>query len=243
MTDSVSISTIRTRVLRRADMENSDFVTDAEVDAYINGSIATLYNYLVGKYQDFFCKVGTNSSWGSGSITWQQDLDVPDDFFKLKKVSLDVTGNGQYRRLSPISWSEEELIDRGGQTAFPRHYIFHGQNTGTTHTSVVRLLPNPDKEYNIRFVYVPKPPTLTDGGASDSWNFIAGWAYFVEVDAAIKCLIKEQSDVRAHQAERQEFLNMIENAISPMDEDAGGHVITVDRTEPAIDNDLLEYPW
>ena len=43
---------LRTRARRRADMENSTFVTDAEIQDYLNSSIAELHDFMVKSYED-----------------------------------------------------------------------------------------------------------------------------------------------------------------------------------------------
>ena len=47
MTDFVSLSTLRLLARQRADMENSQFVTDDEMRRYINRGYAELYGLIV----------------------------------------------------------------------------------------------------------------------------------------------------------------------------------------------------
>ena len=47
-------SDLRTRARRRADMENSTFVSDAEIQDYLNSSISELHDFMVKSYEDYF---------------------------------------------------------------------------------------------------------------------------------------------------------------------------------------------
>ena len=61
MTDYVALSTLRTLSRQRADMENSQFITDTEMLRYINRGYAELYDLLVtaANSEDYFLKDST----------------------------------------------------------------------------------------------------------------------------------------------------------------------------------------
>ena len=51
---------LRTEVRQRADMVNSDFVTDNEINRYLNESISELYDMLISaKGQEWYIKTLT----------------------------------------------------------------------------------------------------------------------------------------------------------------------------------------
>ena len=47
-------ATLRSRARRMADMENSTFVSDAEIRDYINSAYAELYDLVIEKYEDYY---------------------------------------------------------------------------------------------------------------------------------------------------------------------------------------------
>jgi hypothetical protein len=48
------------RVRQRADMESNDFVSDSEVQTYINAGISELHDILIQTYgQDYYCSSAT----------------------------------------------------------------------------------------------------------------------------------------------------------------------------------------
>ena len=61
MTDFVSLSTLRLLARQRADMENSQFVTDDEMRRYINRGYAELYDLIVtsANSEDYFLSSST----------------------------------------------------------------------------------------------------------------------------------------------------------------------------------------
>ena len=61
MTDFVSLSTLRLLARQRADMENSQFVTDTEMRRYINRGYAELYDLIVtsANSEDYFLESST----------------------------------------------------------------------------------------------------------------------------------------------------------------------------------------
>ena len=62
MTDLVSLTELRTLTRQRADMENSQFVTDTELTRYLNNSWGELYNLIVENFnEDYYTTSSTIS--------------------------------------------------------------------------------------------------------------------------------------------------------------------------------------
>ena len=53
-TNEVTLAQLITRSRRRADQENSEFCTDAEVVDYINEAIAELHEMMVNEYEIYY---------------------------------------------------------------------------------------------------------------------------------------------------------------------------------------------
>jgi hypothetical protein len=86
---SVTLLQLKDRSRQRADMENSEFVTDAELTIYINGSIAELHDLLVASYgSDYFLSSTTFST-----VAGTESYSLPADFYKLMGVDVQVSGS------------------------------------------------------------------------------------------------------------------------------------------------------
>src|SRR6267154_4869745 len=82
----VTLGSLRTQVRQRADIVNSQFITDTELNGYINASYAELYDLLVQKYgDDYYVKSPPYSFVTDGT---SQFYALPDDFYKLLGVDL-----------------------------------------------------------------------------------------------------------------------------------------------------------
>lgn len=89
-------------IRRRADMENSQFVSDAEITDYINASTAELDDLLTQNFQDYRLTSRIISLSGTQSF-----YNLPEDFFKLRGVDCDVNDNfSQPYTLSPFEFAE-----------------------------------------------------------------------------------------------------------------------------------------
>ena len=75
-TNEVTLAQLITRSRRRADQENSEFCTDAEVVDYINDAVAELHEMMVNEYELYYLS----------SYTYTLPADnpkaLPDSFWK-----------------------------------------------------------------------------------------------------------------------------------------------------------------
>ncbi len=80
----MTLAQLRTASRQRADMVNSTFISDPELNSYINASYYELYDLLVQKYgNDYFMKEYSFQLQGNIS-----QYPLPADFFKLLGVDL-----------------------------------------------------------------------------------------------------------------------------------------------------------
>ncbi len=89
MTDFVALNTLRDEARQRADQVNSEFVTDAELNGYLNNSWSELYDILVSKYQDDYFLTSTSITVTSGTSSYS----LPSDFYKARGVDLNINDN------------------------------------------------------------------------------------------------------------------------------------------------------
>lgn len=226
----VTRQAMRTVVRERADMVNSQFVTDAELNGWIDRSRQRLYNTLVGKYEDYFAKEITQaglipvSSATPGLKVGEQDYMLPSDFYKMLLVEAFYSGGGS-NELSKYRFSDLPRF-RGQGNSKPIGYILYGSNDYDPNSSGapvsgsrIRLIPPPDSTtYSLVLTYVPACPLLTaDTGVDGSMDHINGFNEWVEVDVIIKALTKEEADVRGLVAERNGWMDAMEAVFIPRD--------------------------
>lgn len=180
---AVTLSTLRTRVRQRADMENSEFVTDAELNVFINASYKELYDILVSKFEMWYVGDPTSITLTSSDAGKKA---LASDFYKLHGV--DQYLGGQWREVKPFTFNQRNrqgLSDR-----------LHGIHTTIRYRVVgsdLRFSPVDLAVGTFRYWYTPLATEMSADG--DSMDGVNGWEEYVIVDAARKCLLKEESDV------------------------------------------------
>lgn len=195
---STTLESLREQVRQRADMVNSEFVSDSELNQYISDSYAELYDLLVLKFEDYYLTESTFTvASGAESYT------LPTDFYKLRGVDKDL-GSGDYVELRPFNF-----IDRNKD---PVYEAYNGVCSVRYRIlgSTLRFTPADQAPGDYRLWYVPRFTALTtDASTVDGVN---GWEVYIVTDAAIKCLQKEESDVSVLMALKADLRARIEAA-------------------------------
>lgn len=93
-----SLQELRSAVLNRADMTNTNFISSSELNYYINRSAEELYELLVVKYEDYYIETLTFS------LSNTDGYQVPSGVFKLRGV--DVLSGSNYIPVERFNFSE-----------------------------------------------------------------------------------------------------------------------------------------
>jgi len=199
---AVSLAQMRTRVRRRADMERSTFVSDSEINQYINDGIKTLYDLLVQKFgQDYYTISGPLTSF----VADQLDYDLPADFYKETGVDLQLDSDN-YITAKPFMWVERNrfntILSRGVLAYQSTYYKILGNK--------IRFTQQPGSSTAFRIWYVPLAVELNSD--SDTFDGYNGWEKYVEILAAIDCKEKEESDTTALERQLARLEKRIEDA-------------------------------
>jgi len=189
---SITLADIRTQARQRADMLESQFVTDSELNSYINASMAELHDLLIAAYNEEYYMESVEFS----AVQDQIDYDLPNGtnynnaqkFYKLRgfdiKVENDVWTN--CHRFNFNRRNEDQAAFAFNMLGIPYlDYRIVG--------SKIRFNRTPDVNSQFRLWYNPKVVVLVND--ADIFDDINGYAEYVVVDAAIKMLQKEESDV------------------------------------------------
>jgi len=205
----MTLSGTRDAVRQRADIVNSQFITDPELNSYINQSYFELYDILIQKY-------GENYYVDSGSFTTDgqtQQYPLTGSFYKLLGVDLQLAGSDPdaYFTVRPFNFAERNRY------AVPNMQSFYGVTNlrYRVHGNNIFLTPTPTGGQVVRYWFVPRMNTLdTDNATFDG---VSGWTEYIIVDAAIKCMQKEESDTSVLQGQKTALIQRIEAAAANRD--------------------------
>ncbi len=191
MSGSVSLSTLRTKVRKRADVEGETVRhTNAEINGYINEAWNELYEELAGTNEEYF---STTYSFTTTPGTALYTL--PAAFFYLRTAS--VNQNGWRYEITRLDLNELDEQENFGvsYTGSPIGYTILGDN--------LELVPTPTAAFTVTIRYVPLPTDFSADG--DTQNFRAGWEEFVIWEAAAKVIAVDGRDhtVARTEADRQ----------------------------------------
>lgn len=194
-------------------MVGSDFVTDTanSLDAFINASADELYDLLTMSFEDY------NVSSESFTTDGTTDVEPTADMFKLLGVDLSV--GGREFALEQYTFRERNRYQSADvyQPDLPR-YRWEGDT--------VRLRPAPTTGLSGTLWFTPVREKLVDG--ADELEGVSGWEEYVVVDAAIKCLSKEESDTTALERKKAELRARIEQAASTRSPSAPNRIVDVE---------------
>jgi hypothetical protein len=210
MATTMTLEQLRLATRQRADMENQSgqyddsFITDTELNSYINQSYFELYDVLVASYGENYNVAPPYEFVTNGT---DQFFDLPEDFYKLLGVDVQVTSsvaNNAWWTLKPFNFAERNKY------AVPNTQLYFGITNLRYRIQGDQLWMNPLPQINqtIRLFYVPKMVTLV--ADDDEVQGVSGWTEYIIIDAAIKCLQKEESDVSVLMNQKEAMLKRIE---------------------------------
>lgn len=214
------LGSLRLQAQQRADRVNSNFVTKAEWNNYINQSYFELYDLLVNSFEDYYRATHTLVTTGSGSyplpngvITDIDGTTVSRPMYKLLGVDLGLSQN----TLAWVTLRKFDFIARN-RYVYPNltanavgfsnlEYRVMGSN--------IEFIPSPGAGQYIKLYYVPRMIRLLKD--TDMADGVSGWTEYIIVDAAIKALAKEEQDVTQLMAVKQVLTDRILSAAQNRD--------------------------
>lgn len=227
---SITLAELKTRSRERADMTDSEFVTDSELVSYINASVAELHDILIQAYGEEYRIKDVTFSTVSGQADYDLSTVVTDnDFYKLRGIDAQLNGD-DFFTLQPFNFNERNRFQNFGTWDYLGitniRYRLLGNN--------IRLSPVPDNAVTVKLWYIPVATIMTDD--ADTLDDLNQFAEYVIVDAAIKMLNKEESDVSVLMAQKTALKRRIEEAANNRDAGSGDAVSDI-----YIENDDFFY--
>lgn len=198
MANTVTLAYLKEQARELADQESSSgqapFVSDTTLVRWINEAYSELYDALVKANQNYYTAPPTTITVSSGNI-----IPYPADYYKL--IGLDkMDGNGQFNRIDQFVMIERNKYQN---LLLNNSFLVKYQQL----KAGLYLLPEQNAIGTYKLWYVPTFTRLSaDGDLVDGIN---GWEEFIIVTAAMKMMLKEESDISGLIAIRNNILTRI----------------------------------
>lgn len=202
MTTSLETLELMTRQL--ADMENSSFVDQAELQRYLQDAYGELYDLLTSKNQDYYVAEPEEFT-----LSGTNQHALPADFYKLLGVDVSL-GSDRWSELDPFMFNERNAsaVRRRELGRYARvRYRILGSN--------LHLVPSDGADGTYRLWYYPTCPVLATTEELDATA--DKWREFITVSAAIVMLAKEESDTTTLERRKMALIDRIEKASASID--------------------------
>lgn len=212
---AITLVQLRTEARQRADMENSNFITDSELNSYINNSVSELHDILIQAYEsDYFIKSSTFQTTDNQDTYALSTVIADNDFYKLRGVDAKLN-NQEWFTLQPFQFNERNKRQNFGAWKYLGisnvRYRLVGSN--------ITFTPTPDSNIECRIWYIPVAATLTND--TDELEDLNNFSEYVIVDTAIKMLQKEESDTTVLERQKAALKRRIEEAANNRDAGTG----------------------
>lgn len=234
----VSLDTIRTQAKQRADMENSDFVSDTEWATYIQNSAGELYDLVLeGAGEDWYITGTLPQNTSPGTPTYTLTPDGSNTIYKVLKVMLEFNGRWRaIRKLKGTNGLMDAILTETDSWSDP-YSVFYTLTWRQGGDVDITIWPFPPYVTRLLVFYVPSPTDIDN--ASNLFQSFSGWEEYLVVDAAMKALEKEESDTRALMARKAALRERILHHAQTMNIGEGATLI--DQTEPYFIDGLPRY--
>ncbi len=218
-TGEMCLGQIRVAAQQRADMVNSNFVSKAEWNSYINQSMYELYDLLITIYEDYYIAEPLSITTTGGTDTYALPNGTNHNgarpFYKLIGVDMGqgASGGNGWVTLKKFVFADRNkyYFPNAGSVlygVFNAAYRVMGSN--------IQFIPTPSANQTMRLWYIPRlNQLLADTDLTDTG--ISGWLEYVITDAAIKAGQKEETDVSVLIAQKMALKKRIEETASSRD--------------------------
>jgi len=182
VSNSTTLANMRVRARRAADMDQTQFVTDNEVNDWVNASLSELHDIMVMSFEDYYEKELTINV-----IAGQDTYLLPLDFLKAQGVDANV--GGITYSVPRYMASERNVYKSFPGTAFGGVLGMYYRIVGNE----LRFIPTPVATVaTLRYIRQFQP-LVTDTDLVDQ-VIPQGWEEYSVVDVAARMAIKEESD-------------------------------------------------
>ena len=183
----MTLAELITRCKQQSDLEDNYFIEDEEWTFLINQSYKELWDLLVTTWEDYFV-----SSLEFTIASGESAYDLPDDFYKLRGVDLEVNSVSRWIPVDRFNFQERHKYGTLAQnlswnTRPPVQYKVMG--------SQILFEPEASAPGNYKLWYITKVTELVDD--ADEVNVeCERYIQYIIADACIKANDKQEMDIR-----------------------------------------------
>lgn len=199
---------LKQRSRERADMVNSQFISNSELESLVNESATELYDLLVTTLgADYYVE-----ELAFPLVANQDTYPLPNDFYKMAGVDL-ISGSGKPLTVKPFMFQERNrynnslIYDASTDGVLRLRYRIVGNN--------IRFIPDVRANYSVSLWYHPACPVMTND--VDTFDGINGYEELVILLTAMKMLQKEESDTSALERRYQYLVERIQSSAANRD--------------------------
>jgi hypothetical protein len=216
---------LRTSARSLADMTDSEFVSDAELNDYINVAWAKTYDLMITSYGENYFGLTTPQTIAADGVNTMFDLAT--DFYKLLGVDALLSGDPantfNWFTIYPFNFGER---NRGAIVPYLNNISRPVDLRYRLQGNKLWITPLPNAGFYFRVWYAPTlTPLVSDSDTVT--NLQPGWEELIELDAAVKCLIKSEQDISSLASMRSETVTRLMAAVAQRDVAAPATVVDV----------------
>lgn len=189
-------------VRQRTNMENSTFVTDAELTEFLNVALRELWTRLCQNGGQPFYRSVTTIPVTAGTNLYA----LPSDFLALQGVEASIFGT--YGRIDSFMPSERAMLVNSTTTPFGSQVRYRVQG------NTIELVPA-TLSFDMTVFYTPSCPRLVN--LSDTFDGFDGYEYAAIASACAAVKDKEETDPQFYMQERDRIYRLIDQMSTTRD--------------------------
>lgn len=170
--------------------------TDTQIDREVNYAYLEMYAAVVETYEDYYKTVSTTNLTED-----QQSYELPNDFFKMRRLEVKFDSDGNYVKATPYSFDQIGVaFDSATFSSLMRPlYELSG--------NYIKLLPLPPIAVTsgLRMIYIAQEPELEDSSDAINIPFADRYGKYIVKGACAELLRKGQQEETVANIYSQEF--------------------------------------
>lgn len=205
---------LRNLVLSWLDDLNAGYFTASQVNTWLNNGQNECQKQLLQAGENYYLKVAQTST-----VVNQQDYVLPDDFLKLNRLELVLSGTGVNENriwLQPLTLNQQDIVPTG--TGTPEIYILKKNR--------LTLYPIPDQALTLRLYYSYRIAEMTSD--SDSPDVPEEFHEFIAIAAAMDGFVKDDRAPSNLIAKYQEYITRFKQMAEDRRQDRSRQIIVRD---------------
>jgi len=210
MPRTITVADLEKKIRWRCSQDNSFFVKQDELIAYIDEAATELHDLLISRFADYYIQYA--------DFTTDQGVDVyqlPADFLKLR--GLDLIKDNTYK-IEAFPFEERERYVNAKSQSLPFNVMKYCILGNT-----ILLAPTPQAGLSMRLWYTPALPIITKSNQQlSSFN---GWTSLIIASVCAMIANKAEESPTPFLNEKKDIIKRIEEAAQMRDSSGSGRVV------------------